>query len=163
MILNIYHSDLSHYVSESSSKKKSGTLYQNETVCLLVWWAVVWQLDLQLPVQSVPSPTKVVSSNSVHGKVYSIQYYVIKVVKWLVTGRWFPPGTPVCPTNIIIKTDRHDITEILLKVALNTKNQANLCLFARYSRFTFCVRQYVQTLVLVFFVSFLIFLPSFQC
>jgi hypothetical protein len=30
---------------------------------------------------------------------------------------WFCPGTPVSPNN---KTDRHDITEILLKVALNT-------------------------------------------
>ena len=29
----------------------------------------------------------------------------------------FFPGTPVSSTN---KTDRHDITEILLKVALNT-------------------------------------------
>ena len=29
-------------------------------------------------------------------------------------------GTPVASTN---KTDHHDITEILLKVALNTKNQ----------------------------------------
>jgi hypothetical protein len=34
----------------------------------------------------------------------------------LVTGRWFSPGTPVSSTD---KTDRHDITEILLKVALN--------------------------------------------
>ena len=32
-------------------------------------------------------------------------------------GRWFFPGTPVSFTN---KTGRHDITEILLKVALNT-------------------------------------------
>ena len=31
-------------------------------------------------------------------------------------GRWFSPGTPVSSTN---KTDHHDITEILLKVALN--------------------------------------------
>jgi hypothetical protein len=30
---------------------------------------------------------------------------------------WFSPGTPVSPTN---KTDDYDITEILLKVALNT-------------------------------------------
>ena len=38
-----------------------------------------------------------------------------KVCRWLATGRWFSPGTPVSSTN---KTDRHDITEILLKVAL---------------------------------------------
>ena len=40
-----------------------------------------------------------------------------KVCQWLATGRWFPPGTPVSSTN---KTDHHEITEILLKVALNT-------------------------------------------
>jgi hypothetical protein len=40
-----------------------------------------------------------------------------KVCQWLATCRCFSPGTPVCSTN---KTDRHDITEILLKVALNT-------------------------------------------
>ena len=32
-----------------------------------------------------------------------------------MTGRWFSPGTPVSSTN---KTDCHDITEILLKIAL---------------------------------------------
>ena len=35
----------------------------------------------------------------------------------LASGRWFSPNTPVSSTN---KTDRHNITEILLKVALNT-------------------------------------------
>jgi hypothetical protein len=41
---------------------------------------IVWQLDLQLPVQSVPITTKVVSSNPLHGEVYSVQHYVIKFV-----------------------------------------------------------------------------------
>jgi hypothetical protein len=36
------------------------------------------------------------------------------VIKF-VSGQWFSPGTPVSLTN---KTDRHDIAEILLKVAL---------------------------------------------
>jgi hypothetical protein len=36
--------------------------------------------------------------------------------QWHATGRWFSPGSPVSSTN---KTDRHDITEILLKVAFN--------------------------------------------
>ena len=40
-----------------------------------------------------------------------------EVCQWLETGRWFSPGTPISSTN---KTDRHDITEILLKVTLNT-------------------------------------------
>ena len=37
-------------------------------------------MDLQLPVQSVPITTNVVSSNPVHDKVFSIQHYVIKFV-----------------------------------------------------------------------------------
>ena len=37
--------------------------------------------------------------------------------KCLSAGRWFSPSTPVSSTN---KTDRQNITEILLKVALNT-------------------------------------------
>jgi hypothetical protein len=43
-----------------------------------------------------------------------------KVCQWLGTGPWFSLGTSVSSTN---KTDHHDITEILLKVALNTINQ----------------------------------------
>ena len=43
----------------------------------------------------------------------------IKFVSDLKAGRWVSPGTPVSSTN---KTDRNDITEILLKVALNTIN-----------------------------------------
>ena len=43
-----------------------------------------------------------------------------KVCHWLATGWWFSAGTSVSSTN---KTDHHDITEILLKVALNTIKQ----------------------------------------
>ena len=39
------------------------------------------------------------------------------VRQWLATGRCFSLGNPVSSTN---KTDRHNITEILLKVTLNT-------------------------------------------
>ena len=42
-----------------------------------------------------------------------------KICLELETGRWFSPGPLVSSTN---KTDRHDITEILLKVALNTNH-----------------------------------------
>jgi hypothetical protein len=44
-----------------------------------------------------------------------------KVCQWLAAGRWFSPGT-VSSTN---KTYLRDITEILLKVALNTIKQWN--------------------------------------
>jgi hypothetical protein len=41
----------------------------------------------------------------------------------LAHGRWFSPGTPASSTT---KTGRHDIAEILLKVALTTINQIKL-------------------------------------
>ena len=43
-----------------------------------------------------------------------------KVYQLLADGRWFSPGTPASSTTT---TGRHDIAEILLKVALNTINQ----------------------------------------
>ena len=51
---------------------------------------IVWHLDLQLPVQSVPIITKVVSLNPVHGEVFSIQHYVIKFVSDLRQVDGFP-------------------------------------------------------------------------
>ena len=45
-----------------------------------------------------------------------------KVYQWLATGWWFSLGPPVSSTS---KTDRHDIAEILSKVALNTIKQTN--------------------------------------
>jgi hypothetical protein len=40
-----------------------------------------------------------------------------KVCQWRAAWGWFSPDTPLSFTN---KTDRHDIAEILLKVALST-------------------------------------------
>jgi hypothetical protein len=87
---------------------------------------IVWYTDLQLPVQSVSITSILVSSIPVLGEVYSIQYYVIEVCQWLATGRWFSLGTPVSSNN---KTDHHDITDILLKVLLNTRNLKTSPLF----------------------------------
>jgi hypothetical protein len=42
-----------------------------------------------------------------------------KICQWLATGWWFSLGTLVFSTS---KIDRHDITEILLKMVLNTIN-----------------------------------------
>jgi hypothetical protein len=67
--------------------------------------------------QSVPITTNVVSSNLDQGEVYNI--YVIKFVRDL---RWFSLGPLVSSIN---ETDRHDISEILLKVALNSIKQTN--------------------------------------
>ena len=58
---------------------------------------IVSLFELQLPMQSVPINTKVVSSNPVHSEVYSIQQSLIKFVNYLrqVGGfrrvLWFPP------------------------------------------------------------------------
>jgi cobalamin-dependent methionine synthase I len=60
--------------------------------------------------QSVPISTDAMSLNLDQGKVYN------------TTGQWFSSGPLVSST---IKTDRHDITEILLKVVLNTIKQIN--------------------------------------
>ena len=56
-------------------------------------------------------------------KGQGVKHYVIKFVSDLQQVRWFSPGTPVSFTN---KTDRHDITKILLKVVLNTINQPTI-------------------------------------
>jgi hypothetical protein len=46
-----------------------------------------------------------------------------KVYQLLTHGRWFSPGTPASPTT---KTGRHDIAEILLKVALKQNQKSKL-------------------------------------
>jgi hypothetical protein len=63
--------------------------------------------------QSVPITIIVVRSNPAQQ-----QHYVIRFVSQL-----FSPGSPVSYTS---KTDLQDITEILLKVALNTMNQTSI-------------------------------------
>ena len=57
------------------------------------------------------------------GEVYSIQHYVIKFVSDLRQAGSFPADTLVSSTN---KTDYHDITAILLKVALNNLTLTSL-------------------------------------
>jgi hypothetical protein len=49
-----------------------------------------------------------------------------KVYQLLAHGRWFSPGTPASSTT---KTGRHDIAEILLKVALSTNNSKFMLIY----------------------------------
>ena len=70
--------------------------------------------------QSLPITTEVVSLKPIHGEVYSMQHYMIKFVNYLQQAGGFLPVLQFPPP---IKQDCHDITEILLKVALNTINQ----------------------------------------
>ena len=62
--------------------------------------------------QSVPITTNVVSLNNNSDEVYSMQHYVISLSVTCGMSEVF--------SGFFNKTDRHDITEILLKVALNT-------------------------------------------
>jgi len=67
-------------------------------------------------VQSVPITTNVVSSNPVHGEVYSIQHYVIKFVSDLRQVGGFLR-----------------VLQILLKVALNRINHTPNLTLSRWS------------------------------
>jgi hypothetical protein len=80
--------------------------------------------------------------NPGHGEPWSIQH-----CQRLAKSRWFSPGTPVSSTN---KTDRHDITETLLKVALNTitlnQKQTSFCVqFLIGGRFVDIVDHHLRT------------------
>jgi len=55
-----------------------------------------------------------------------------KVYQLLAHGQWFSPGTLASSTT---KTGRRDIAEILLNVALNTKNQS-----IKSIKFSSCIR-----------------------
>ena len=80
---------------------------------------IVWQLDFQLPMQSVLylSPLMLRIRISITARCTAL---CDKVYQWLATGRQFSPGLPGSSAN---KTDLHDIAEIVLKVALNTNKQ----------------------------------------
>jgi hypothetical protein len=73
---------------------------------------ILWWLDLQLPMQSMPIATDDVGSNPHRARCTTL---CDKVCHCLAAGgQWFSLGTLVSSTN---KTDRHDIIiEILLKV-----------------------------------------------
>ena len=100
-------------VPDSLAHGKVGSIQHYIEVIEVV---IAQKLDLHLHMQSVSITTKVVSLNPAHGEMYFIQHYVIKFVSDLrqVGGflkvLLFPP--PI--------THHHDVTEILLKVVLNT-------------------------------------------
>ena len=89
--------------------------------------------------QSVPITTDVVSSNLDQGRCTTV---CDKVCQWLATGQWFSQGPLVSSTN---KTDHHDITEILLKVALNTIKQTNILSIDNQSKLRWHILKFKQS------------------
>ena len=53
--------------------------YERQPIVTVVV-VIVWKLDLQLPIQPMPTTTNVVISNPAHEEVHLIQHYVIKFV-----------------------------------------------------------------------------------
>ena len=85
--------------------------YLGAVVVVFAWW-----LKLQLPMHSVPITTYVVIR--IPSMTRRTRYTLCdKSYQWLATGRWISPGTPASSTNT---TNCYDITDILLKVALNS-------------------------------------------
>ena len=71
--------------------------------------------------KSVPIITKVVSLNSVHGEVYSIQHYKIKVSHLFAVAQWFSPEETtkkltamIFTTLVVMGTDYYTIVTQLL-------------------------------------------------
>jgi hypothetical protein len=94
-------------------------------------WSYV-KLDLQLHIQSVPIITKLVSSNSTHIEVSSIQHYMIKfvsdlqqVVGFLCVLRILPPInlTAKC-NNYINATNQHWNRNISIMYTPKKKSEA---------------------------------------
>jgi hypothetical protein len=79
------------------------------------------------------------SSNCAHCEVYLIKHYVIKFVSDLRQVGGFLRVLQFSPTN---KTDRHEITEILLNVSLNTISMLYYVV-GTVIQFSFAYHQYV--------------------
>jgi hypothetical protein len=76
---------------------------------------LLYEITSFIMLQSVPITTNVASLNPAHGEVYSIHYVISLSVTYCRSVIFF--HVLVFSSN---KTDHHDITEILLKVTLNT-------------------------------------------
>ena len=74
---------------------------------------IVCKLDLQLPMESVPITTKVVSSNPTQCEVYSMQRYVITFGSYLRQGGCFADVSKafdrVWIGGLLLKLERYGI------------------------------------------------------
>ena len=114
----------SSHMKEITGKEITGLIYQDSMVPVFVGVAnfMEWirsniliapRLDILLRSETVSCTTSFLTH-------WSKPWYTgpdTNTLTITLPGRWFSPGPSVSPTN---KTDRHDITEILLKVVLST-------------------------------------------
>ena len=103
---------LIHYLPFYKNPSKTSTIGPS---CLLIWLiTLLW--GTMIACNQCLSPLKLWVWIPLRQGVLDITLND-KVCQWLAASLWFSPGTSVSSTN---KTDCHDITEILLKVALYT-------------------------------------------
>jgi hypothetical protein len=114
---------------------------------------IIWNLQLtqqplvrQCPcqhMQSVPITSNAVSSIPAQARCTRYNIICDKVYQWLVAGRVFPP------------TDRHDIAEILLKVALKTITlNPNTLIAATLFQKIYCWVYFCEDIMNVFILGF---------
>jgi hypothetical protein len=110
----------------------------NSLAGLKIEWLLINRYSTEFPcwskyrneVTSAYLPTDVVLNSL--GEVFTCHFMGRRsrdrmvVCQWLTADRWCSPGTTISSTN---KTERHDITEILLKVALSTITFTLTCYF----------------------------------
>ena len=98
-----------------------------KTFNVLIWQIFIfvcyWWIIIMIEFEKSPKVARLAAAND---KVYLL----------LAHGRWFSLGTPFSSTT---KTSRHDIAEILSKVALNIKNQINHQKELNFADFTWYV------------------------
>ena len=141
---------ISHYIVPYKNKSHMSKLtfkfsVSLWSVVLQKWWSVIkfvvkcWtvaNISVRQPVtvDHVILVKKSLLKVGIFCTIFSLCHIYVQslLCQWLATSWWFFPGPSVSSTN---KTDHHDVTEILLKVALNTIKQTNktffFCLLAR--------------------------------
>ena len=92
----------------------------------LVWYLDWWLCIFEFSVWELVHIFNVGDRRGRDRMVIGFKTLYDKVSQWFATGRWFCLDPPIPSSN---KTYRHDITEIALKVALNTINQRNIFMY----------------------------------
>ena len=117
----------SKYVASDKTKCMIYSEYLSSCSSTEGWWTktpyILNILNWNLAIDKHITYMWVLSHIALYGNTLHLQHYVIKFVNDLQQIGGFSWGTPVYSAN---KIDFHDITEILLKVALSTTTLSSL-------------------------------------